>query len=205
LLTTDNNTASISIGNNVPFVTGSFSGTDGTNPFQTIERRDVGILLSVTPQISEGNTLVLDIEQEVSSVNTTNVSGASDLITSERKISTQVIANDGETIILGGLIRDEVQETRTKMPLLGDIPVLGWLFRSDATNVDKSNLMVFLRATIVRTAEELQGATAQKYRTIREEQLRRRDEGASLFKDEVLPLLPVWEEASYTVQKTPVQ
>ena len=205
LLTTDNNTASISIGNNVPFVTGSFSGTDGTNPFQTIERRDVGILLSVTPQISEGNTLVLDIEQEVSSVNTTNVSGASDLITSERKISTQVIANDGETIILGGLIRDEVQETRTKMPLLGDIPVLGWLFRSDATNVDKSNLMVFLRATIVRTAEELQGATAQKYRTIREEQLRRRDEGASLFRDEVLPLLPVWEEASYTVQKTPVQ
>lgn len=198
LLTTDNNTATISIGDNVPFVTGSFtSGANGaTNPFQTIERRDVGIKLSVTPQISEGNTLVLDIEQEVSSVNTTSVSGAADLITSERTIETQVIANDGETIILGGLIRDEVQEVRTKMPILGDIPVLGWLFRSDSTNVDKSNLMVFLKATIVRTSEELQGATAQKYRAIRDEQLRRREEGASLFSEEVLPLLPVWDEAS---------
>jgi len=202
LLTTDNNTATISIGDNVPFVTGSFtsSANGASNPFQTIERRDVGIKLAVTPQISEGNTLVLDIEQEVSSVNATNVSGAADLITSERKIQTQVIANDGETIILGGLIRDEVQETRTKMPLLGDIPILGWLFRSDTTTVDKSNLMVFLRATIVRTAEELQGATAQKYRAIREEQLRRREEGASLFKDEVLPLLPVWDEVSVSPQ-----
>lgn len=195
LLTTDNREASISVGQNVPFVTGSFTTTtgDATNPFQTIERKDVGIGLTVTPQINEGNTVVLDIEQEVSSLSGT--SGASDIVTNERKISTQVIAADGEIIVLGGLMKDDVQQTKDKVPLLGDIPGVGRLFRNDSSSARKSNLMVFLRATIVRDKETLRGATAKKYRYIREEQRLMKEKGILMLDDDVLPLLPVWEEA----------
>ncbi len=195
LLTTDNREASISVGQNVPFVTGSFTTStgDATNPFQTIEREDVGISLTVTPQINEGNTVVLDIEQEVSSL--TGATGASDVITNERKISTQVIAADGEIIVLGGLMRDNIQQSQEKVPLLGDIPGIGRLFRNDSATASKTNLMVFLRATIVRDKETLRGATAQKYRYIREEQRKLKEKGILMMDREVLPLLPVWEEA----------
>ena len=195
LLTTDNREASISVGQNVPIITGSSTTStgDATNPFQTIERKDVGISLTVTPQINEGNSVVLDIEQEVSSL--TGSTGASDIITNERKISTQVIASDGEIIVLGGLMRDDVQQSQAKVPLLGDIPILGRLFRNDSATASKTNLMVFLRATIVRDKETLRGATAEKYRHIRDEQLKRRDKGVLMLDDEVLPLLPIWEEA----------
>ncbi len=196
LLTTDNNEASISIGDNIPFVTGSFtnSGGDSTDPFQTIERRDVGINLSVTPQISEGDTVVLEIDQEVSSVNPRTVPGAVDLVTSERKITTQVIAKDGETIILGGLLEDDVDQVKEKVPLFGDIPVVGNMFKYQKTEVSKRNLMVFLKASIIRDEETLRGATAEKYNYVRKEQLDQRKKGAALMRDDVLPLLPVWDE-----------
>ena len=194
LLTTDNREASISVGQNVPFVTGSFTTStgDATNPFQTIEREDIGIALTVTPQINEGNTVVLDIEQEVSSL--TGATGASDVITNERKISTQVIASDGEIIVLGGLIRDDVQKSQDKVPLLGDLPLLGRLFRNDSTSIIKTNLMVFLRASIIRDDEALTGATAEKYRYIRELQQRDREQGATMIDDAQIPLLPVWDD-----------
>ena len=195
ILTTDNNTATISIGENVPFVTGSFttSAGDASNPFQTITREDVGINLSVTPQISEGDTVVLKIQQEVSTVSNQQISGAQDIVTSERKIETQVIANDKEIVVLGGLQQDQVNQTNDKVPLLGDIPLLGSLFRYDNTVKDKTNLMVFLRASIIRDEKTLRGATAEKYKSIRDDQLKSRKRGVALMRDNIIPLLPVWE------------
>ena len=194
LLTTDNNEAEISIGQNVPFVTGSFTTTtgDATNPFQTIEREDVGISLKVTPQINEGDTVILEIEQEVSSIS--GSSQASDVITNERKISTKVIAQDGETIILGGLISDDIQQQEQKVPLLGDIPLIGGLFRNDTTTVTKRNLMVFLRASILRDNEAMAGATGEKYRFIRDQQIQAKGDASYLLDENILPLLPVWDE-----------
>jgi general secretion pathway protein D len=196
ILTTDNNTATISIAENVPFVTGSFTTStgDASNPFQTIERRDVGINLSVTPQISEGDTVVLEIDQEVSGVSDQQLANASDIITTERKITTQVIAKDNEVIVLGGLQQDTVNETNSKVPLLGDIPLLGSLFRSDNTRSEKTNLMVFLKAGIVRDELELRGATAEKYKYIRDQQIKSRENGVALMRDDIIPLLPQWEE-----------
>ena len=204
LLTTDNNTATISIGENIPFVTGSFTTStgDASNPFQTIERRDVGINLSVTPQISEGDTVVLEIEQEVSGVSNQSVEGAVDIVTTERKITTQVIAKDKEVIILGGLLEDDVQQSQQKVPLLGDIPLFGQLFRNDSTTFNKTNLMVFLKATIVRNEETLRGATAEKYKHIRNDQIKSRKNGVPLMRDDVIPLLPVWE-ANYEDDASP--
>jgi general secretion pathway protein D len=198
LLTLDNQEAFITVGQNVPFVTGSFtntgSGGDGAqNPFQTIERENVGTSLSVTPHINEGDSVVLDIEQEVSSLTGLTLI-ASDVITNERKIQTKVLAQDGRVVVLGGLIKDDVQDTKQKVPFLGDIPLLGRLFQNDAVQVTKSNLLVFIRPTIIRDNEQLAGATAEKYRYIREQQNLRRERGLMFLDDENLPLLPEWEE-----------
>ncbi|MEL0087305.1 MAG: type II secretion system secretin GspD, partial [Halieaceae bacterium] len=134
LLTLDNEEAYITVGQNVPFITGSYSNTGGANtvqnPFQTIERENVGITLKVTPQVNEGDSVVLDIVQEISSL-TGTVLSASDLITNERKIETKVLASDGDVIILGGLVRDDVQDSEQGVPILMDIPLLGRLFRND--------------------------------------------------------------------------
>ncbi len=195
LLTLDNSEASISVGQNVPFLTGSFtnaSGGDGaTNPFQTIERQSVGITLNVTPQINEGDSVILEIEQEVSSL-TGEV--ASDIITNERTISATVLAEDNEIIVLGGLIKDEVQESVTRVPFLGSLPVIGRLFRSENTSVKKTNLYVFLRPRIVRDTATLSGATAEKYKYIRTQQLNKQLRGVNLVPRKRLPLLPEWEE-----------
>jgi general secretion pathway protein D len=198
LLTLDNQEAFITVGQNVPFVTGSFTNTgaggDGAqNPFQTIERENVGTSLSVTPHINEGDSIVLDIEQEVSSLTGLTLI-ASDVITNERKIQTKVLAQDGRVVVLGGLIKDDVQDVQQKVPLLGDIPLLGRLFRNDAVQVTKSNLLVFIRPTIIRDNAQLAGATAEKYRYIREQQVLRRERGLMFLDDENLPLLPEWEE-----------
>ncbi|MEH6593352.1 MAG: type II secretion system secretin GspD [Halioglobus sp.] len=198
LLTLDNQEAYITVGQNVPFVTGSFtntgSGGDGAqNPFQTIERENVGITLTVTPHINEGDAVVLDIEQEVSSL--TGLSAiASDLITNERKIQTKVLAGDGRTVVLGGLIKDDVQDGTQKVPILGDIPFLGRLFRTDAVKVTKTNLLIFIRATIIRDDEQLDGASADKYQYIRAQQLLRKERGLMFLDDENLPLIPEWEQ-----------
>lgn len=196
LLTLDNQEAFITVGENVPFITGSFTNTGAnggaTNPFQTIERENVGITLKVTPQINEGDSVVLEIEQEVSSVNQGGVV-ASDIVTQERKIQTKVLASDGRVVVLGGLIKDDVQVAEQRVPILGDIPLLGRLFRSDSESVTKNNLLVFIRSTIIRDDAQLDGATAMKYRHIRQEQLMRKERGMQFIDDEYLPVLPEWE------------
>src|SRR5690625_1878043 len=196
LLTTDNHTASISVGQNVPFATGSYASTGGSatpqNPFRTIERRDVGVLLEVTPHFNEGDSIVLNISQEVSSLSS-NLDSADGPITNQRKLQTQVLTADGETVVLGGMIQDDVQTTQQKVPLLGDIPVLGHLFRNQTNRVRKTNLLIFIRATVVRDERTLEGATAEKCRAIREEQLRRRRRGGMLINRSNIPVLPEWE------------
>lgn len=198
LLTLDNEEAYITVGQNVPFVTGSYTNTgtggDGaTNPFQTIQRENVGITLKVTPHINEGDSVVLEIEQEVSSLSGLSVV-ASDLITNERKVQTKVLAADRRMVVLGGLIKEDVQDSTQKVPLLGDIPFLGRLFRSDAVKNTKTNLIIFIRPTIIRDSEQMEGATADKYRHIRAEQLLRVDKGVEFLSEEDIPLLPEWEE-----------
>jgi len=192
LLTMDNNEAMISVGQNVPFVTGSFTntgGNGGSNPFTTIQREDIGITLTVTPHVNEGDKVIMDIKQEISSVAAT-VLRASDLITNQRKVETQVMAKDGEVIVLGGLIRDDVLESEQRVPVLGSIPGVGRLFRSNKTEVTKSNLMIFIRATIIRDDETLEGATAEKYRYIRELQIGQREKGIFGIDASTLQQLP---------------
>lgn len=201
LLTLDNEEASIVVGQNVPFLTGSYTatGTGGAstpgNPFQTIERENVGITLKVTPHINEGDSLVLEIVQEVSSLTgAASDVDAADVITNERKIETKVLADNGQTIVLGGLIQDDVQETETKVPFLGDIPGIGRLFRSNSTSKTKQHLMVFLRPVIVRDGRELSGATGEKYQYMRDLQLQERQQGVEFLRDDQLPLLPEWQQ-----------
>jgi general secretion pathway protein D len=202
LLTLDNQEAYITVGNEVPFVTGSFSNTGGgtstpTNPFQTIERENVGITLRVTPHVNEGNLVQLDISQEVSSLTGGGVAAsllASDIITNERKVETKVLAGDGRTVVLGGLIDEDLQDATQKLPFLGDIPWLGRLFRSDAVNLTQSNLLIFVKPTIIRNDEALDAATAQKYRYIRAQQQMRIDAGIEFMDEEDIPILPEWEE-----------
>lgn len=195
LLTMDNNEAMISVGQEVPFVTGSYTstgtGSNPSNPFQTIEREDVGIMLKVTPHINEGDSLVLELEQEVSSLTGTS---STDVITNQRKIKTSVLAQDGETIVLGGLVKDDVQESVQKVPVLGSIPLLGRLFRSNVTNITKTNLLIFIRPTIIRDSATLVGASAEKYDYIRRLQQGERRSGVDLLDDDDLPLLPEWQE-----------
>jgi general secretion pathway protein D len=198
LLTLDNAEAVITVGRNVPFVTGSFTSTGNNsnpnNPFQTIERQNVGVTLRVTPHINEGDSLVLELSQEVSSL--LGAGGAllnSNPITNERIIQTTVLANDAQTVILGGLIEDNLTERNQRVPLLGDIPGLGRLFRNDSRRLSKTHLVVFLRATIMRDERQLEAATGEKYRFIRNEQLQRIGNGVDFIPDDQLPLLPEWE------------
>lgn len=153
LLTLDNEEARIVIGQNVPFITGQFSSSGSTTtptPFQTIERKDVGLTLKVKPQISEGGSVRLQVFQEVSSVDSTSLTSASGPTTNKRSLESTVSMQDGQTIVLGGLIQDSVSNGVEKVPLLGDIPVLGALFSFDKKRRTKTNLMIFLRPTIIR-------------------------------------------------------
>jgi general secretion pathway protein D len=191
LLTLDNHPASITVGQNVPFLTGSYSSTGAgstpDNPFQTIERESVGISLKVTPHINEGHSIILEVEQEVSSLTgSTDV----DVVTNERKIDTQILIAEGQTAVLGGLIKDEMQESEQRVPVLGSIPLLGRAFRSTSVRATKTNLLVFIRATVVRDEQTLTGATAEKYRYIRNQQIMQRERGALLGEADKLPVLP---------------
>ena len=206
LLTLDNEEASFVVGQSIPFVTGSYTATGSSssnpdNPFQTVERENVGITLRVTPQINEGDSLILAISQEVSNVIGTSTILNSNPITSERKIETTILADNGQTIVLGGLIEDNITESIQKVPILGDIPFLGRLFRSTSTSVGKKNLLIFLRPTIVRDKRQMDSVTAGKYRLIREQQLREIDEGVNLIDDRTLPLLPEWQEQLEQLQE----
>lgn len=191
VMTLDRHKAVFKAGQEVPFVTGQFINTGGgsnqpQNPFQTIDRKDVGITLTVTPHINEGDMVRLDIVQEVSSL-AQQPAGAVDLVTNKRELSTSVIVQDGELLVLGGLISEQVQRNINKVPALGDIPVLGNLFRYRSTKTERRNLMVFLRPTILRDGAAEAALSTEKYNRIRAEQIRAREregEGA------VLPALP---------------
>ncbi|ERI53801.1 type II secretion system protein GspD [Pseudomonas sp. AOB-7] len=171
LLTLDNQKAEILVGQNVPFQTGSYTtdAAGANNPFTTIERKDIGVTLKVTPHINEGATLRLEIEQEISSIapSTGLNAQAVDLVTNKRSIKSTILADDGQVIVLGGLIQDDVTESVSKVPLLGDIPLLGGLFRSTRESHIKRNLMVFLRPTVVRDGAGLAALSGKKYSDIR--------------------------------------
>jgi general secretion pathway protein D len=137
------------------------------NPFQTIERKDVGLTLRIKPQISEGSTVRLEIYQEVSDVATTTTAGAADLITNKRSIETKVIVDDGNTIVLGGLIQNTLNETTQGVPFLSDIPFLGALFRFKSEERKRTNLMIFLRPVIIRSPEDGYRVTVDRYDYLR--------------------------------------
>ncbi|KGJ98115.1 type II secretion system secretin GspD [Thalassotalea sp. ND16A] len=191
ITTLDNEEAYFIVGQEIPIITGSATGSNNANPFQTVDRKEVGIKLKVTPQVNEGSGVQLTIEQEVSSV-----SGATgvDVSINKREIKTTVMADSGSTIILGGLIDEDVQESMQKVPLLGDIPILGALFRSTGSTTRKRNLMVFLKPTIIRDGALMDSISKQKYNYIRADQIRKQDAGLSLMDDAVLPLLPEWQD-----------
>jgi len=170
LLTLDNQPAEILVGQNVPFQTGSYTTTgDGSsNPFTTIEREDIGVSLKITPHINDGSTLRLEIEQEISTlVNAPTGIQVADVITNKRSIKSTILADDGQVIVLGGLIQDDVTQSMSKVPLLGDIPLLGRLFRSSRDNRVKRNLMVFLRPSVTRDGTGLSSLSLGKYQEMR--------------------------------------
>ncbi|MGM0564641.1 MAG: type II secretion system secretin GspD [Pseudomonadota bacterium] len=171
IVTLDNQEAEIVVGQNVPFLTGSFTtaSSGANNPFQTVERQDVGITLKIKPQINEGDAIRLDIEQEASSVVESSVADGQ-LITNKRQIKTSVMVEDSQLLVLGGLIDDESRETLHKVPLLGDIPLLGRLFQYRTSNNDKRNLMVFLHPTIIRDRASADRKSQEKYSYMRARQ-----------------------------------
>ena len=171
LLTLDNEEARIVIGQNVPFVTGSFTNTGSNNgavnPFQTIERKDVGLTLRVKPQISEDGTVKMQIFQEVSSVQASSINSSTGLITNKRSIESNVLVEDGAIVVLGGLLQDEYSGNQEKVPILGDVPFFGNLFKSEARSRKKTNLMVFLRPVIVRDASSTESLSLDRYDLMR--------------------------------------
>jgi len=166
LLTLDNEEAKIVVGQNVPFITGQYTSnntaTGSVNPFQTVERKDVGLTLRVKPQISETGTVKLTIFQEVSSVDYTKASSIG-LITNKRSIESNVLVEDGSVIVLGGLLSDTFSGNKSQVPGLGDIPGLGWLFRNESRTRSKANLMVFLRPIVVRDASATEALSSSRY------------------------------------------
>ncbi len=192
ITTMDNQEAFFLVGQEVPVITGSTTGANNTNPFQQVQRQEVGIKLKVTPQINEGNAVQLTIEQEVSSIGGAT---AVDITINKREIKTTVITDDGATVVLGGLIDEDVQESESKVPLLGDIPFLGHLFKSTSVTKQKRNLMVFIKATIVREGSAISGISKAKYNHIRAEQLLRDEEGIRLMPNTRQVVLPEWDDS----------
>ena len=164
-MTTDNEEASLNVGQEVPFVTGSYSNTGsigGANPFQTINREQVGVNLVITPQINEGDSITLDILQEVETISEATTV-ANDIVTNKRSIKTKVIVEDDAILVLGGLVSDETQELVSKVPFLGDLPLLGGLFRTTTDTVVKKNLMVFIHPVIVDSDQISDNVSRKNY------------------------------------------
>jgi len=189
ITTLDNQEANFVVGEEVPVITGSAASGNNSNPFQTIERREVGIKLKVTPQINEGNAVQLKIEQEVSGVKGGTAGTAVDVIFSKRSVTTTVMVDDGQIVVIGGLIDENVQETESKVPLLGDIPILGHLFRSTKSSKTKRNLMIFIKPTIIRDAATMRNLSSSKYNMIRAEQLAQQEDGIALMPFTDQPML----------------
>ena len=202
LLTLDNQEALIEVGQEVPFIQGEFTtpvtsggvgGANGmVNPFRTLERKSIGLKLKVTPQINEGDAVVLTLEQEISSL-APNVQGAVDLITNQRILKTTVLVGDGQLLVLGGLVTEDQNERVNRVPGLGNIPVLGNLFKHRSSTRVRRNLMIFLRPVILRDAAVESAISGSKYNYIRGEQLRMRDQGDGLLAPEQRPVLPTLE------------
>ncbi len=194
LLTLDNEEAKIVIGQNVPFVTGQFTNTGGAtnsvNPFQTIERKDVGLTLKVKPQISENGTVRLTISQEVSSVQASTAGAANGPTTNKRSIDTNVLVNDGSIVVLGGLLQDEYSGNQEKVPGLGDIPIFGNLFKSETRSRKKTNLMVFLRPVVMRDVSSTDALTMDRYDLMRTNQQNAQPEPSVAVPVNEAPVLP---------------
>jgi general secretion pathway protein D len=163
IMTMDNEEASIVVGQEIPITTGETLSGSNSNPFRSVTRQEIGVKLVVRPQINEGNAVKMHINQEVSSIFGPLGEMSTDLITNKRNIRTTVLVEDRETIVLGGLIDDDVQESVKKVPFLGDIPLLGRLFKTTSITRTKRNLMVFLRPTIVRDSEDVRAISNRKY------------------------------------------
>ncbi len=191
LLTLDNEEARIVVGQNVPFVTGQYAQTGSTTtvtPFQTIERRDVGLVLRVKPQITEGGTVRLVLYQEVSRIqDATNATG---IILSKRSLESSVVVDDSQIVVLGGLIEDRLTDGTDKVPIAGDVPVVGQLFRYDARHREKTNLMIFLKPTIVRTGADGRDFTSERYQYLQSEQQRIDPGPRAFWNDPLTPALP---------------
>ncbi|MBC6427649.1 MAG: type II secretion system secretin GspD, partial [Cellvibrionales bacterium] len=176
----DNEEASLNVGQEVPFITGSFTNNNNssTNPFQTIEREEVGVKIKVTPQINDAGTVRLEIEQESSSIATTTTSQAiADVVTNKSTIITNVMVTDGEVLVLGGLMDGQFEDSETKVPLLGDIPLLGRLFRSSNQKNDQGVLMIFIRPTILRSVADARAVTRERFEYLRTHDLSEKDTG----------------------------
>jgi len=181
------------VGQNVPFITGQYTtpasaGAAGVNPFQTVERKDIGLTLKVKPQISQGGTVKMAIYQETSSISpTVNAAG---LITSKRSIDTNVLVDDGQIVVLGGLIDDNLQDNEDQVPGLGSIPWLGNLFKYRSRIHNKTNLMVFLRPTVIRSDEQSGDLASDRYEYIRAAEIKNKPDDTVLMPTMAAPLLP---------------
>ena len=198
VVTLDNTEAQFKVVQEVPFLTGQYTNTGGTssqptNPFQTVERKDVGLILTVTPHINEGDAVRLEIKQEVSAI-ASSVSGAVDLITNKRELTTSVLVPDGGLLVLGGLKEEETRESMQGVPGVSRIPVLGHLFKSRNAQRKKRNLMIFLRPIIMRDAATEAAVSSEKYNFLRAEQLRMRENKELRYRGDKQPLLPALEE-----------
>ena len=193
IMAIDNQEATIIVGQQVPFRSGSFSTTgDGVNnPFTTVQREDVGLTLKVTPHIHDGTSVRMDVDQEITNVVQTSIGSQSfaDVVTSKRQITTTILAEDQQIIVLGGLIQEDITKTSKKVPLLGDIPGLGFLFRSSDDERRKTNLLVFLRPTVIKTSEDIRTSAERKYRDIWEVEITSpvQDKLEGLFRGEHSP------------------
>lgn len=199
IITLDNEEAEIKVAQEVPFITGQFTNTGAAqgqvSPFQTIQREEVGTILKITPKINKGDSVMLKIEQESSSV-AQGTTGAVDLITNKRTISTKVMVEDGGIIVLGGLLTDSVLEGENRVPILGAIPLIGEFFKTRNGSKEKRNLMVFIRPKILRDGVATAIETNAKYNVIRDQQIDRRKGKVTLLPGERQPLLPPIEELS---------
>ena len=191
LMVMDNEEATFIVGEEVPVLTGSSTGSNNDNPFQTVERKDVGIKLTITPQINEGDSVLLNIEEEISNV--LGASGAVDIRFGKRQLSTTVMAADKQMIVLSGLLDEQTNESEQKIPILGDIPLIGHLFKSTSSGKTKRNLMLFIKPTIIRTGLTADGVTQRKYNYIRAEQIFRAQEGVKLMPNTTTPVLPEYD------------
>jgi general secretion pathway protein D len=186
MIALDNEEAKIVVGQNVPFVTGSYtnaatSSSGSVNPFTTVERKDVGLTLRVRPQVGEGGTVRMTVFQENSSVDSASTSSTTGLTTNKSSIETTVVIDDGATLVLGGLLKDEFGNGDSQVPVLGDIPILGNLFKSRSRTRNKTNLMVFLRPVVIRNQDESNALTSDRYDYMRQKQANSQPESSILL------------------------